>query len=178
MSNFDSIDSIFQELKNKGCIIASYTIEPSKKWNNFHSEHSKIYYHPKMDKLLDVKSKKFCLLHEEEHNRIPYRYIVFWIISCIPIILLFFNLFTSNLFFLIPFFITVLVLIVAFKRLEEYDCDEFASIILRDKLKEQENPSKILEKALEKLENENMFHPSHEKRIEHIAKIVPALNSV
>ncbi len=170
-SKGDSIDFIFQDLKDKGCITASDKIEESEDCDNFHAEHGIIYFNPKKINGWDVKSKRFCILHEEKHNRIPYRYIGFLIISCIPITLL---LFISGLLLIIPF--PLIVLFVAFKRLEEYDCDEFASIMLRDKLGELEQPSKILEKTLEKIECKNcisgIIHPTHEKRVRHIAKIV------
>ena len=88
MKSKDNCTKIFMELKDKGCIKASQKIEESEKCKHFGIRHAIIYYNPNKNEM-DKKSISFCLLHEEKHIRIPYRYIVFFVVSCIPLLAIF-----------------------------------------------------------------------------------------
>jgi Zn-dependent protease with chaperone function len=91
--------------------------------------------------------------------------------SFFVVILFWLVLFDLNPFFKILISIIVgLISSIVFLQMEEYDCDKFAAVTLRD-IYGISQPSKILEKTLEKMPHEGLSdytHPSAHKRVKNI----------
>ena len=173
----DSCNRIFNELIDCGCIAATRKIEASDAWTSFHAGLCTIHYNPKMNEL-DENSIRISLLHEEGHIRLQYRTFLFLILLFAILTSIFltnFNLILKILGSVIIIFILGLLFVL----IDEYESDIFASKLLRDKFGISE-PSKILEKALEKMPS-NRFsaytHPSIQNRMRNIADNVDKKDS-
>ena len=79
----------FHELVREGCINSSNIIEESQKCDYFQAiPPDRVRYHPDMNEL-EENSIKFCLLHEENHNKYPYFTALSFCISAIVCCILF-----------------------------------------------------------------------------------------
>jgi len=183
-SKDDLCKRIFQELADDGCIVSSQFIEFSSKCNLFQAIHNGIQYDPKTNGL-NEDFIRFCLLHEESHNKHPYRPFLLWIISILPFLTIFIVLVFGNpiLFckLIIPLVILFIWLTIMILRAEEYNCDNFAARVLRCKY-QISYPSIILKdtfKELDKLQKKDLFcrimrrivHPSDKNRVAKIKTI-------
>lgn len=121
---------------------------------------------------LDNNSFMFCLLHEENHNRHPFR-TASWFLLSSGILLLIPIFFHYSFESFIAFSIAVIFLGIVLKRKEEYECDEFASISLKNQIKIQEAPSQVIERTLKTMPYQRwwstLIHPPHNKRVKNIA---------
>jgi|WetSurMetagenome_2_1015567.scaffolds.fasta_scaffold177205_3 Zn-dependent protease with chaperone function len=168
MTSEDNLCSkIFQDLVDKKYIVTSQVLEESNECNYFQAKHPNIIqYHPDM-KNINEDSIRFCLLHEENHNRHPHETVtIFLLVSAIFTIFWFiFHLFISLLFPII------VVSGIALKRREEYTCDEFAASTFKNELKTNEQPSEILRKTLEIMPYRwlsAIIHPSLTNRVKNV----------
>ena len=166
--NKDAVTKIFYELKEKECIEANRKILELENYPTFHAGICKIHYNRKMNEL-DENSIRISLLHEEGHIRLLYRTILFLIF----LLGFFVLLVLSNLNPIFKILISIIVGLISsivFLQIEEYDSDKFAAMTLRD-IYGIPQPSKILEKTLEKTPHEGLSaytHPSAHKRVKNI----------
>lgn len=165
---------IFQELVDKKSITISKILEESNSCHYFQAKSpDKILYHPDM-RDLHRNSIRFCLLHEENHNRHPYQTsILFVFIAAVFLTLFFISVTSLNLITLIILVILITVLGICLKRREEYQCDEFAATTIKNNFSIEEKPSDILKMTLKLMPYSMMsaiIHPSHKNRIKNIAK--------
>jgi Zn-dependent protease with chaperone function len=182
------ITEIFEELQKIGCVEYCRDLEAKEDVPNFQANipNNKIEYNPKMKNLEDRNSIKFCLLHEEGHFRFPKIVFLFGCLFVSFIIILILLIFRgldliSSLLLLV--FISF-ILIIWYKWMEEYESDKFASLMLRDVLKEAEVPSKILEKALRDISLDRticdkfrkIIHPPPQYRVRKIRYFVDKKN--
>jgi len=172
-SRKDSCERIFNELVNIGLISRSHSIKVSDKWDYFHAGLKTIHYNLKMNQLSE-NSIRISLLHEEGHIRFLYRSILYLFLIFIVIMSIVIFIQFEILVKIFSIIIIVLISVWYFLFLEEYQCDKFASILLRDKYKISK-PSLVLEKTLEKMPHYGLSaltHPSINQRVKKIAEIV------
>lgn len=163
---------IFKELVDKKCIVTSAILEESNRCRYFKViPLNKILYHPNM-KSINEDSIEFCLLHEENHNRHPFKtpllflaiegfFFVLWYIIRYPFELL------------VLFFFIGVVFLVFLLRIEEYRCDEFAIFTMKNELHIEEQPSEIIKRTLDIITYDwlsKITHPPHKDRIKNIAE--------
>jgi hypothetical protein len=173
MHEDNQCERIFHELVDKKCIVVSKIIKESNKCDYFQAvPPNRIEYHPDM-KGIHQNSITFCLLHEENHNRLRGAYWLFYALLIIVTILTIFvlNIYLSNILSLAFILIIIGGVIFHHERSEEYRCDEFAALAMKNKLKIQEQPSEILRKTLEIMPYRwwsAVIHPSHTNRVKNI----------
>ncbi|MFA5266596.1 MAG: M48 family metalloprotease [Methanoregula sp.] len=160
---------IFQDLLNKRCIVSSQIIEEKDTCRYFCVKPPKtIVYHPDM-KGIHRNSIIFCLLHEEKHNRHPVRTVVFFLFIAVFLIFL---MSMYHISFLLLFAIIPILGVILIRR-EEYECDEFAAISIKNELNIEEQPSEIIKRTLEIMPYNwlsAITHPSRQNRIKKIAE--------
>jgi Zn-dependent protease with chaperone function len=185
------ITEIFRDLQKIGCIEYCRNLEASEGVLNFsaNSRNNKIEYNSKMDNIQNKNSIKFCLLHEEGHFRFPNRvFIPIFAFSFFTVVIMIFLLVSicklEFILALVSLLTISFILIIWYKWIEEYESDKFASLMLRDVLKDSDTPSRILENALHDISSDKticdipitllmtIIHPSHQCRIRKIARYI------
>jgi len=128
-------------------------------------------YNPNM-KNINEDSIRFCLLHEENHNRHQHRTPILFLA-----ILVFFGVlwyFTHYPLLLLVLFVFIgVVFLVFLLRIEEYRCDEFAIFTMKNELHIEEQPSEIIKRVLDIITYNwlsKITHPSRKDRIKNITE--------
>lgn len=188
------ITDIFQELQTIGCIEYCRKLEASEVVKSFYAnkKNNSIQYNSELNNLKDRNSIKFCLLHEEGHFRTPPELFIGCILSISLIVIIFFLLLhfmiLDNISVFILIFLISIILILWYSWVDEYESDKFASLILRDVLKEN-TPSKILEKALKDISSDKticnilvtllmaIIHPPNQWRVKKISCYIDKKNT-
>ena len=169
----DSCKKIFYELKDKELISPCHEIKATERCNYFHAGLLTIHYNPEMNTKLDENSIRISLLHEEAHIRFICRTILFLVFLFVVLLLLVFINF--DLLLKILFTVIIIFLFWLFFLIEEYKCDEFASIKIRDNYDLSTPPSVILKIALDKMPYSllsKFTHPRAHQRVDNIVNKV------
>jgi Zn-dependent protease with chaperone function len=194
-TNDNKAIKIFNELKKEGLIPTKRKIKSSKKVRNFKASvftSNTISFNPDLSEL-DENVLKLLLLHEEGHlirKQYGLNSLLFLIgIGFIPLLYcLIFRIFGSDLimstFFLLFVFVSSFRILSVPLELDEYNSDEFASKILRDRYNIKK-PSEILKFTLERIPSLNdtfwnrlfiAFFDCHPSTYERVKKITDTID--